>query len=142
VVCNYPARSRTRCGRAMGDTGLVRGSAAIQQDHVHAVVGQWGIQNQCVVLQPSNKITYFLRAGDRRDRVNAWFCSYLARSRTSCGQTMGETESMCDSAAIQQDHVLAVGGRWEIPSQCMGLQLSNKITYFLWAGDGRDIVNV
>jgi hypothetical protein len=37
--CNYPARSRTSCGSAMGATESVSGSAAIQQDHVLPVDG-------------------------------------------------------------------------------------------------------
>jgi hypothetical protein len=122
----------------MGEMESMRGSAAIQQDHVLPVSRRWERQGQCVVRQLFSKITHLLWVGDGRYRVSAWVSNYPTRSRTSCGQAMGETESMCDSAVIQQDHILAVGGRWEIPSQCMGLQLSNKITYFLWAGNGRD----
>jgi hypothetical protein len=61
-------------------------SAAIQQDHIHSVVS------------------------DGSDGVNEWFCNYPARSRTSCGSAMGETEPVSGSAAIQQDHVQTVDG--------------------------------
>jgi hypothetical protein len=37
--CNYPARSHTDCGSAMGETESVSGSSAIQQDHVLPVDG-------------------------------------------------------------------------------------------------------
>jgi hypothetical protein len=117
----------------MGDTELVGDSAAIDDDHVHAVVGQWEIPSQCVCLQLSNKITYFLWAGDGRYRVSVWSCSYPAISRTRYSQVTGDIKSVSDSATIQQDHVLPVGkhsmcdsviiqqdhvqamvGRWEI----------------------------
>jgi hypothetical protein len=39
--------------------------------------------------------------------------------------------SMCYLATIQRDHVQAVVGRWEIPSQWVVLQLFSEITYFL-----------
>jgi hypothetical protein len=52
---------------------------------------------------------------------------------------MGDAESVCGSVAIQQDHVPTVGGR---QIQCVVLQLFRKITYTLWAGDGRDEVSV
>jgi uncharacterized protein (UPF0147 family) len=117
--CNYPARSRTDCWRAMGETESVRGSATIQQDHVLPVGERWERQSQCVVLQLSSKITYKLLASDGRDRVSAWFCNYPARSRTGCWRAMGETESVRGSATIQQDHVQAVGERWERQCQCV-----------------------
>jgi len=110
-------------------------------------------------------MTYFLWAGDGRDGISRLFCSYRVRSRTFCtfcGQAMGETESAGCSAAIEQDHiptvcgrwerrsqrvvveqdhVHSVGGRWERRSRRVVLQLSRKITYILWAGDGRDGVS-
>jgi hypothetical protein len=89
-----------------------------------------------VVVQLSSKITYQLWAGNGRDGVSGWFCSYPARSRTNYGRAMGETESAGGGVAIQQDHVLAVGGRWKRRSQRAVVQLSSEITYFLWAGDG------
>jgi hypothetical protein len=176
--CNYPTRSRTSCGQAMGNIESMCASAAIQHDHVHAVVGQWEIQSQCgsatvqqdhvlsvgrrwerqsqcMIRQLFNKITYKLWsgdgrysvsvrfgnyitkityrlwAGDGRYSVSGWFCNYPTRSHTVCGQAVGETESMYDSAAIQQDHVQTVVGRWEIPSQWVVLRLFNLITYKL-----------
>ena len=61
------------------------------KDHVQSVGGRWVRQSECVVVQESSKITYMLGAGDGRDGVSAWLCSYLARSRTSFGRAMGET---------------------------------------------------
>jgi len=49
---------------------------------------------------------------------------------------MGEAESEGCCAAIQQDHVLSVGRRWEKRSQRVVMEVSSKITYFLWADDG------
>src|ERR1700733_7408778 len=112
----YLLRSHTCCGWAMGDTESVRSSTAIQQDHIRAVGWQSERQSQCVVLQLSSKITYPLWAGDGRYRVSGWFYSYPARSHTNCWRAMGDTESVHGSTAIQQDHVQAVGGRWEIQS--------------------------
>jgi hypothetical protein len=89
-----------------------------------------------VVLQPSSKITYCLGAGDGRNGVSGWFYSHPARSRTTCGRVMGDMESAGGSTVIQQDHVRAVGGR-ERRSVRVVLQSSSKITYTLWAGDGR-----
>jgi hypothetical protein len=139
--CTYPARSRTRYWRAMGETESVRGSAIIQQDHLPSVVERWESQSQCVVLQLSSRITYFLLASDERDRVSVWFCNYPARSRTAYWRAIGETESVCASATIQQDHVQPVGERWKRRCQCVLLQLSSKITYFLLTRDGRDGVS-
>jgi hypothetical protein len=67
-----------------------------------------------------------------RDGVSGLFCSYPARSRTGCGQEMEETKSAGCSAAIQQDHVLSVGGRWKRRSQRVVLQPSSKITLDRW----------
>src|ERR1700733_13551763 len=50
---------------------------------------------------------------------------------------MGETESVGDSAPIEQDHVHPIGGRWERQNQCVVLQLSSKTTYNLLASDGK-----
>jgi hypothetical protein len=57
--CAYPVRSHTFCGRAMGETVSVSGSAPIEQDHVQPVGGRWERQHQCVALHLSSKITYF-----------------------------------------------------------------------------------
>jgi hypothetical protein len=38
----YPAKSRTFCGRIMGETESEDGSAAVQQDHVLPVDGAMG----------------------------------------------------------------------------------------------------
>ena len=40
-------------------------------------------------------------------------------------------------AGIEEDHVLPVSGGWAIRSECVVVQVSSKITYRLWAGDGR-----
>jgi len=80
----------------------------LQQDHVHTMGEQWEIQSQCVCLQLSSQITYFLLAIG--DRVNAWFCSYLERSRTCYVWAMGDIESECNFAAIEQDHVHSAMG--------------------------------
>src|SRR5258707_917718 len=122
----------------MGETESVRGWAAIEQDHVLPVAGQWARRSQFVVVQLSSKITYILWAGDGRDGVSSSLCSYRARSRTFCGRAIGETESVRGCAAIEQDHVHSVGGRWARRSQFVVVQRSGKITYKLWAGDGRD----
>jgi hypothetical protein len=47
VSCSYLARSRTRCGQAVGGGGLMRGRATIQQDHVQSVGERREIENQC-----------------------------------------------------------------------------------------------
>jgi hypothetical protein len=94
-----------------------------------------------VVVQLSGKITYSLWVGDEIDGVSGWFCSYPARSRTSCRKAMGEMESVGGSAAIRQDHVQPVGCRWERRSQRVILQLFSNITYSLWIGDERDGVS-
>jgi len=60
--------------------------------------------------------------------------------RTVYGRATGETES-AGSATMEQDHVLPVGRRWERQSQCVVVQLSSKITYCLWADDGRNGVS-
>jgi hypothetical protein len=44
---------------------------------------------------------------------------------------------VCGSAAIRKNHVPTVGGQWKIQSQCVVLQLSRKITYILWACNGK-----
>jgi hypothetical protein len=49
---------------------------------------------------------------------------------------------VCGSAAIQKNHMPTVGKQWKIQSQCVFLQLSRKITYPLWAGNGRYRVSV
>ena len=67
--------------------------------------------SQRVVLQLSSEIMYFLWVGYGRDRVSVQFRIYPARSRTFCEWAMGETESMRDSEAIQQDHLLPLGSR-------------------------------
>src|SRR5882762_6792500 len=93
------------CWRAMGETESARGSASITQDHVPTVGKRWERQSQRVVLHLLSKITYKLLASDGRDRVSACFCNYPARSRTYCWRAMGEMESVCGSATIQQDHI-------------------------------------
>ena len=139
--------------------------AAFQQDHVLPMSGRWVRRSECVVVQVSSKITYTLWLGDGRDRVSAWLCRYPARSRTSCGRAMGETESVPGCACIEEDHVhsvvgrrarpsqcvgcagieqnhvLSVSGRWARRCECLDVQVSRKITYNLWAGDGRDGVS-
>jgi hypothetical protein len=50
---------------------------------------------------------------------------------------MGDMESVRGSTTIQQDHIQTVGRQWEIQGQWVIQQLSSKVTYFLWAGDGR-----
>ena len=104
--------------------------------------GQWARRNECVVVQPSSKITYSLWAGDGGDGVSAWLYNYQARSRTSYKRAMGETESVPGCAGIEKDHVLSVGGRWARWSQCLAEHASRKITYPLWVDDGRDGVRV
>jgi hypothetical protein len=96
----------------MGDTESVHGSATIQQDHVLPVGRRWERHSQRVIRRLFSKITYLLWAGDGRYQVSAWVRNYPTRSRTSCGQAMGET-------------------------QCVIRQLCSKITYKLWSGDGR-----
>jgi hypothetical protein len=39
--CDYPARSRTDCGSAMGVIESTSGFATIRQDHVQTVGRQW-----------------------------------------------------------------------------------------------------
>jgi len=126
--CSYPARSRTNCRRVIGNTKSVCGSAAIHKDHLHPVDGQWDRLSQCMFLQLSSKITYILWGGYK---FSAWHHNYLASSRTGCWWVMGDTKSVCGSAVIQQDHVPTVGGQQERQSQCVVLQQSSKITYFL-----------
>jgi len=151
LFCSYRARSRTFCGREMGETESANCFTAIEQDHVLSVGGRWESRSQRGVLQLSSKITNSLWARDGRNGVSVLLCSYLARSRTLCGRTMGERGSACCSAAIQQDHepavgemgekesagcsaaieedhILPVGGRWERRSQRIVVQLSSKIT--------------
>jgi len=147
LLCSYRARSRTSCVRVTGKTESGGCCVAIRQDDVLSVGGRWERRNQQVVLQLSSKIThflYFLWAGDGRDGVSRLFSSYRTRSHTNCvramgetesagccrarsctfcGREMGETESAGCSAAIAQDHVHSVGGRWERRSQQIVLQL-------------------
>jgi hypothetical protein len=106
-------------------------SASTKQDYLRTVGGLWGRRSQWVVLQLSNNITYFLWAGDVRDGVSEWLCSYPARSRTLCGRAMGEMESVGGCVAIEQDHTLPVGRQWERQCQQVVVQLLRKITYFL-----------
>jgi hypothetical protein len=74
----------------------------------------------------------------RRDKVVRCIVGATElRSPTDCERAMGDTESVDCLAAIQQDHVQSVGGRWEIQSQCVVLQLSSQITYPLWVGNGK-----
>ena len=47
-----------------------------------------------------------------------WLCSYRARSRTSCGRTIGNTESVRGYVVIEQDHVPTVDGQWARQSVC------------------------
>ena len=63
------ARLHTGCGRAMGET-----------------------DSHCAVLRLTDKNTYGLWAVDGRDMVSTSFCNYRARSRTSYGWAMGETQ--------------------------------------------------
>ena len=139
--CSYPAISHTHCRLVMRETESTGDSAIIWQDHVPTVCQQWERWSQRAVLQLYGKIMYILWIGDRRDGVSWWFCSYPARSCTSCGLAMGETQSAGGSAAIRQDYVHPVGPRWERWCQRVVLQLSDKITYNLWIGNGRDGVN-
>ena len=100
--CSHPERSRTSCGRAMGDTKSVHGSArtcygqVIVGNRVSAQLGGYPARSrtgcgwpkgdtQCVVLRPSSKITYTLWVAKGRYKVSAWFCDYPARSHTCCG---------------------------------------------------------
>jgi hypothetical protein len=129
--CSYRARSHTLCRWVMGETKSAGCSAAIKQDHVLPVGGRWERRSQRVVLQLSSKITYFLWVGDGRDKVSGLFCSCRARSCTICRWVMGETKSAGCCAAVEQDHVLSVGGRWERRSQWVILQLLSKIMYSL-----------
>jgi hypothetical protein len=85
----------------MGETESTGGRAAIQQDHIHAVGGRWERRSQRVVLQLSNNTTYFLWAGDVKDGVSEWLCSFPAISRTFCGRAMRETESAGCSVATE-----------------------------------------
>ena len=92
-----------------------------------------------------------IQLSDKWDII-AWFCSYRAGLHTDCRQVISETDSVCDSAAIKQDHIQAVGGRWVRSHtgygwqwvrqcKCMVLQLSSKIMYRLWVCDKRDTVS-
>src|ERR1700729_224995 len=66
-----------------------------------------------MVLGLSSKTTYRLWVVKGRYKVSAGFCDYPARSRTDCWRSTRETESAGDPKTIQQDHVHAVGERWE-----------------------------
>jgi hypothetical protein len=137
LFCNYPARSRTYCGSAMGEIESAGGSAAVWQDHVQAVGRRWEIESAgcCAAIQQDH-----VQAVGRRweIRVSRLLCSRPARSHTCCGSPMGVRDSAGCSATIQPDHVHTVGPRWERWSQRVVLQLSSKITYRLWVSDGRD----
>jgi hypothetical protein len=84
----------------------MRSSAPIRQDHIQTVGEQWEILSQCIILRPSSKTAYRLRAGDGRYGVSARLYNNSARSHTDCWQAMGDTGSVGDSAAIQQGHLL------------------------------------
>src|ERR1700734_866445 len=115
--CDYPARSRTVYGWAMGDTKSVHGSATIQQDHVQIAGDRQERQSQRVILKLSKKITYSLRVSDGRYKVSEWFCDYPARSRTGYGWPKGDSKSVNGSATIQKDHVQAMGGQRGVHSK-------------------------
>ena len=91
-LCMRRGRSRTNCGRAMGETESVPGCACIEEDHIQAGGGRWARRRVCVSVHASRKITYRLGVDDERDGVSVWLCSFQARSRTSCERAMGETE--------------------------------------------------
>jgi hypothetical protein len=76
-----------------------------------------------------------------RDEVSTRFCNYPTRSRTAYERSKGETRSEHYSATIKQDHVLSMSGRRARLGQHTVLQLSEQITYSLWAIEGRDEVS-
>jgi hypothetical protein len=112
-------------------------SAAIEENHVLSVGRRWKRWSEQVVVQLWSKITYSLWAGDGRDEVSGLFCSYQARSRTSCGRAMREMQLVGCCVAMEQDHILSVGGETESAGCCAAIvRLLSKIgTYRLcgWA---------
>jgi hypothetical protein len=80
----------------------------------------------------SNNITYFLGAGDRRVRGLLWM--HRARSRTSCGDGRDGVSGMFCSYLARPHTTCGQVSQRDV------LQRSSKITYSLWAGNGRQSV--
>ena len=90
---------------------------------------------QQALLQISSKITDCLWAGNGRDAVSSG-CAEIQQDHVLAVSGQWERRSQ-----HVQDHVLAVVKQWEKLCQQVLLQISSKITDFLWASDGQDGVS-